>query len=87
MSKLVEDVVKYPIIENTNSWREKLKLRYFQRDSKEVISFFVAKTNCNKTNINKTKKSDTDITKTTSIDKTGWNTFLIYYHLKAIRVQ
>ena len=31
----------------------------------------VSKTNCNKTNINKTKKSDTDISKTTSIDKTG----------------
>lgn len=31
----------------------------------------VSKTNCNKTNINKTKKSDTYISKTTSIDKTG----------------
>ena len=31
----------------------------------------VSKANCNKTNINKTKKSDTDISKTTSIDKTG----------------
>ena len=31
----------------------------------------VSKTNCNKTNINKTKKSEPDISKTTSIDKTG----------------
>lgn len=31
----------------------------------------VSKTNCNKTNINKTKKSDTDISKTTSIGKTA----------------
>ena len=31
----------------------------------------VSKTNCNKTNKKKTKKSDTDISKTTSIDKTG----------------
>lgn len=30
----------------------------------------VSKTNCNKTNINKTKKSEPDISKTTSIDKT-----------------
>ncbi|MGS0852186.1 replication initiator protein A [Streptococcus pneumoniae] len=31
----------------------------------------VSKTNCNKTNINKTKESEPDISKTTSIDKTG----------------
>ena len=31
----------------------------------------VSKTNCNKTNINKTKKSEPDISKTTSIDKTA----------------
>lgn len=32
----------------------------------------VSKTNCNKTNINKTKKSDTDISKTTSIGETAY---------------